>query len=53
MKNLKITTEDVAAIKATEHALDETALSGDFKALTNLCTEDVLLMGPNISTIHF
>lgn len=51
MEMLKITTEDVAAIRAMGSALDSAALSGDYKALTGLFTEDALLMGANMPVI--
>ena len=47
METLKVTKEDVAAIKAVGHALDEAALSNDYKSIASLFTEDALLMGSN------
>ncbi len=39
--------EDVAAIKAIDPALDNANLAGDFNAVVEMMTEDVLLMNPN------
>lgn len=51
MNNIKITSEDIEAIKALGIALDETILSGDFKAVSNLFTEKTSLMGANMPAI--
>ena len=42
-----LTDEDVAAIKAIGPALDEANLAGDFDAVVEMMTEDVLLMNQN------
>ena len=44
---MPLSDEDIAAIKAIGPALDEAALSGDWKTLVELFTEDVVMMGPN------
>ncbi len=44
--------EDVAAIKAIGSALDKANLAGDFDAVVEMMTEDVLLMNPNEQIIQ-
>jgi len=44
--------EDVAAIKAIGPSLDKANLAGDFDAVVEMMTEDVLLMNPNEQIIQ-
>jgi ketosteroid isomerase-like protein len=44
--------EDVAAIKAMGPALDKANLAGDFNAVVEMMTEDILLMNPNEQIIQ-
>ncbi len=44
--------EDIAAIKAIGPALDKANVAGDFDAIVEMMTEDVLLMNPNEQIIQ-
>jgi ketosteroid isomerase-like protein len=44
--------EDVATIKAMGPALDKANLAGDFDAVVEMMTEDILLMNPNEQIIE-
>ena len=47
-----LSAEDVAAIKAIGPALDKANLAGDFDAVVEMMSEDILLMNPNEQIIQ-